>query len=184
MKRLILISLVLLSVPKQGKAQDDYGNTLNIGLGIGYYGYTDHSIPVLNINYEFDVADNFTLAPFISYYSYSHSYYWGNKNYPYKYYHYRETVIPIGVKATYYFDEALSAGNDWDFYLGGSLGVAFIRNRWDDDYYGDKYGYRRSRSATPLYLDLHVGAEYHVNDRIGLFLDLSSGVSTFGIAIH
>jgi hypothetical protein len=35
-----------------------------------------------------------------------------------------------------------------------------------------------------LFLDLHLGAEYHLNNRVGLFLDLSTGVSTIGLAIH
>ncbi|MEI6142664.1 MAG: hypothetical protein WCP85_25545, partial [Mariniphaga sp.] len=67
----------------------DYGHTLNLGLGIGgysgYYGYVGHSLPVFSINYEFGVANNFTLAPFATFYSYHQDYY-------------RETVIPLGVK--------------------------------------------------------------------------------------
>jgi hypothetical protein len=86
----------------------NYGHTLNLGLGIGgyscYYGYIGHTLPVFNINYEFDVANNFTLAPFVSFYSFRNS----------KYY-YNETVLPIGVKGTYYFDQLLNANSDWDF---------------------------------------------------------------------
>ena len=164
-----------------------FGRTLNLGLGVGgyynrgYYGYLGRSLPVFNINYEFDVAKNFTLAPSISFYSYKNSYYWGNKNYPYRYYTYQETVIPVGIKGTYYFDQLLSAGAKWDFYLAGSLGFAIVRASWDNDYYGDRDYYRR---GNPLFLDLHLGAEYHINRNIGLFLDLSTGVSTLGLAIH
>jgi len=138
-------------------------------------------LPVFHINYEFDVAKNFTLAPFVNVFSFSHKYYWGNHNTPPKFYTYRETVIPIGVKGTYYFDQLLKAHSKWDFYLAGSAGFAIINSRWDSDYYGDKDHYKR---GNPLFLDLHIGAEYHVNNRIGLFLDLSSGVSTIGLAIH
>jgi len=166
-------------------AQEQYGKTLNLGLGIGYYRYANHSMPVLHANYEFDVAKDFTLAPFITFYSYRNDYYWGNNNTPYRYYRYRETVIPIGVKGTYYFDDILNASSKWDFYLAGSLGFTIVKTRWEDGYYGDRKVYRNAYSGTsPLYLDAHIGAEYHLNDNIGLFLDLSSGVSTIGIGIH
>ena len=166
---------------------EKYGNTLNLGIGIGgdfgYYGYIDHSVPVFTVNYEFDVAKNFTLAPFINFSSYSNSYYWGDNrnNYPYRNYYFYETVIPIGVKGTYYFDQLLHASPQWDFYLAASLGFAIEYSRWSDGYEGNRNYYG---SANPLYLDLHAGAEYHINSKIGIFLDLSTSVSTIGIAIH
>ncbi|MES2779512.1 MAG: hypothetical protein V4651_06390 [Bacteroidota bacterium] len=166
-------------------AQEKFGKTLNLGLGIGgysgYYGYVGRSLPVFHLDYEFDVAKSFTLAPFVNFYSYSHDYYWGNNNTPYRYYTYRETVIPIGLKGTYYFDDLLKANSKWDFYLAGSLGFAIVNATWDDGYYGNRNYYRGGSS---LFLDIHVGTEYHFNNRIGAFLDLSSGVSTIGLAIH
>jgi len=166
-------------------AQEKYGNTLNLGLGIGgysgYYSYVGHTIPVFQINYEIDVANNFTLAPFIGFYSYTKRYNWNNKNFPDRYYTYRETVIPIGVKGSYYFDSLLGASDKWDFYLAGSLGFAIVKSSWDRDYYGDKDYYRR---GSALYLDLHIGAEYHFNNTLGAFLDLSTGVSKVGLAFH
>jgi hypothetical protein len=151
---------------------ESHGHTLNLGLGVGgyagYYNHVDHSIAVFNINYEFDVANNFTLAPFVTFYTN-------------RYDHYRETVIPIGVKGSYYFDQILEANSNWDFYLAGSLGFAVVKSYWDNDYYGDRDYYVH---PNPLFLDLHIGAEYHFNNHIGAFLDLSTGVSTIGIAIH
>jgi hypothetical protein len=182
----ILTTLFSINANSQDKSTgSQYGNTLNLGLGIGgysgYYGYVGRTLPVLNVNYELSVAKNFTLAPFISFYTYSNSYYWGNKNYPYRYYTYRETVVPIGLKGTYYFDDLLKANSKWDFYLAGSLGFAIVSSTWDNDYYGDKNYYSR---GNPLFLDVHVGAEYHFNNHIGAFLDLSTGVSTIGISIR
>lgn len=160
---------------------EQYGKTLNIGLGVGYYGYIGNAVPMILLNYEFDVAKNFTLAPFIGIYSYSRQYYWGNKDNPYRYYAYRETVIPVGVKGTYYFDQLVKANSKWDFYIAGSLGFAFVNSTWENGYYGNKGVYGNAR---PLYLDIHLGAEYKFNDNLGAFLDLSSGVSTLGLAIH
>ena len=188
MKKIIITSLFFLSLlGVKSFAQEQapaakYGKTLNLGLGVGgysgYYGYVGRSLPVFHINYEFDVAKNFTLAPFISFYSYRKGYYWGNNN---KNYYYHETVIPIGGKGTYYFDDLLKANSKWDFYLAGSLGFAIVNSSWDNDYYGDKDYYKHGSS---LFVDLHIGTEYHFNNHLGAFLDLSTGVSTIGLAIH
>jgi len=181
MKKIITLVIFLSVLQFRGVAQEQYGKTLNLGLGIGYYGYVGHSLPVFHVNYEFDVAKNFTLAPFLTFYSYSNSYYWGNRDNPWRYYTYRETVIPIGGKGTYYFDDLLHANAKWDFYLAASLGFAIVSSSWDNGYNGDENVYHH---ASSLYLDLHAGAEYHFNSRLGMFLDLSTGVSTIGLAIH
>lgn len=158
-----------------------YGQTLNAGIGVGYYGYVGHSMPVLHFNYEFDVAKNVTLAPFVTIYSYRNNHYWGDNNNPDKYYDYRVTVIPIGVKGSYYFDQLLKANSKWDFYAAGSLGFAIRKTFWENGYNGDK---TIKRGSSGVYLDAHIGAEYHLNQKFGLFLDLSSGISTFGLAVH
>lgn len=192
MKKLIHISSVFLTaITISSFAQDKpesekFGNTLNLGAGIGYYGHVGHSLPVGTINIEFDVFRNFTLAPFAGIYTYQNYYYWGNPDKPgwdpsYRHYSYREVVVPVGLKGTYYFDQLFHAGTKWDFYSAGSLGFAFRSVVWENDYYGDKRVYR---NASPLYLDAHIGAEYHLNQKAGLFLDLSTGVSTFGLAVH
>ena len=190
MKKIVLLALFTLAIFSfQTKAQttaassEMYGNTFNIGLGAGYYngrfGGNYSSMPVLQINYEFEVAKYFTLAPFIGVYSYRYNNYWkGPKNSGRNYY-YRETVVPVGVKGTYYFDKLLEANSKWDFYLAGSLGFAFRSVRWEDGYNGE-----RDVSNSPLFLDLHLGVEYHINRRLGLFLDLSTGASSIGLAFH
>jgi len=138
------------------------------------------------INYELDVARNFTLAPFIGIYSYQRYSYWGNPNkphedYSYRQYSYRVTAVPVGAKGTYYFDQLFHANSKWDFYAAASIGFVFRSVVWESEYYGDKH---IQQNASPLYLDAHIGGEYHLNQKIGLFLDLSSGVSTFGLAVH
>jgi hypothetical protein len=163
MKKTFLLIIAAISIVSSSNAQksgshEKYGNTFNMGLGIGYYGYAEHSMPVIHLNYEFDVAKDFTLAPFITLYSYRQN-------------RYQQTVVPIGVKAD----------AKWDFYLAGSLGFAIINTRWDNGYEGKL---NHNEGAGPLYLDLHVGTEYHFNNKIGAFLDLSTGVSTIGLSIH
>lgn len=188
MKKILFALLIALSAScisasgQEVNTTESYGNTLNIGAGIGYYGYVGHSLPVLHADYELNVARNFTLAPFITVYSYRNYYYWGNPNYPYRNYSYRQTVIPIGVKGSYYFDQFLGAGPRWDFYLAASLGFAIRKTTWESGYYGETTVVGHSSSG--LYLDGHIGTEYHLNQKAGLFLDLSTGISTFGLALH
>jgi hypothetical protein len=170
MKKTILIFMAVAFFANCSMAQstEDYGNTLNIGVGLGYYGYVNHSTPAVNLNYELNVARNFTLAPFVTFFSYKDNYY-------------HQTVIPIGVKGTYYFDQLLEADSKWDFYGAGSLGFSIIKTSWENNYSGPE---NRNVGASSLYLDLHIGTEYHLNNKLGVYLDLSTGISTIGLAIH
>lgn len=187
MKKIRILTILILSftssclLAQTTTAAEKYGNTLNAGVGIGYYGYIGHSMPVVNLNYEIGIAKNFTLAPFITVYSYTSYRYWGNPNYPYRNYSYRQTVIPVGVKGTYYFDQLLHAGSKWDFYLAGSLGFAIRKTTWENGYYGETVV---ENSSSGLYLDAHIGTEYHFNQRLGIYLDLSTGLSSLGLAFH
>jgi hypothetical protein len=176
MKRIVIIHFCLLilvgyRVSAQDKpAAEKYGNTLNLGLGCGYYGYVGYSTPIVAANYEFDLCRNFTLAPFISAYTFR------NQNNTY-----REVVMPVGIKGSYYFDKLLHASSKWDFYAAASIGFSYRTIAWVNQYNGDRNTYQM---GNPLYLALHVGAEYHLTSKAGLFLDLSTGMSTFGLAVH
>jgi hypothetical protein len=185
MKKLYFVALLNILSIVPGYAQESYGKTFNIGVGIGgysgYYGYLGRSTPIFHVNYELSVGKNLTIAPFVTIHTRKDKYYWGNPNKPMRYYAYRETIIPIGIKLSYYFDQLLEAGDDWDFYLAGSLGYSIINTHWEDGYDGDRYYYGNPGN---LYLDLHIGTEYHINSRTGVFFDLSNGVSILGFSIH
>jgi len=187
MKKIITLAiLILMFCANDSQAQETgnrekYGNTINLGLGLGYYGYVGYTTPALHFDFEIDIARNLTIAPSISIFRHNQTYYWGNKNYPYKYYGYTETVIPVGAKVSYYFDELLKANPRWDFYLAGTAGFKIRTRTWDNDYYGET---NVQTQTTNVFVDLHIGSEFHMNDKLGLFLDLSTGMSTFGLAIH
>jgi hypothetical protein len=178
---LAIISLTQSSVFSQEK----YGHTLNLGIGVGgnygYYNYIGSTIPVLHLDYEIEAAKYFTLAPFINAHSYTRVRKWGNNNFPDRDYRYRETALAVGLKGAYYFDNIVKAGSKWDFYLAGSIGFMQAFARWDDGYDGDRNYYQ---SPNRIYLDLHAGAEYKISKRTGIFLDLSTGISTLGLAFH
>ena len=175
MKKLIAFIIVVLFLSSSIHAQytgssEKYGNTLNIGLGlgIGNYAYSANVIPVIHANYEFDIAKAFTMAPFITVYSYRDNYY-------------HETIVPIGVKGSYYFDQLVNAGSKWDFYFAGSLGFAIKKTTYYNGYDAQNTVYKGPGS---LYLDFSIGAEYHITNKLGAFVDLSGGISTIGISIH
>jgi hypothetical protein len=174
---LLLIVITLFAGKMQSQEREKYGNTLNLGAGVGYLGYA----PAGNINFEIDVFRNFTLAPFVSVYSHRDHRYWGDKDYPYRNYYYRETTVPIGVKSSYYFDELFRAGDRWDFYVGTSLGFAYRTTTWENGYNGDRVV---NTSASPLYANMHIGSECHLTQTVGIYLDLSTGMSTFGFGFH
>ena len=178
----MVIFFVLNSQSQKKDSEEKYGKTLNVGIGIGYYGNIGKSMPVVHFDYEIDVVKNLTLSPSISFYTYQKYNYWGSSQYAYKDYSYRQIVVPIGLKGTYYFDELLKARVKWDFYLAASLGFKIRKTTWDSEYHGNTT--TTTDEISPLYLDFHIGSEYHLNDKTGLFLDLSTGVSTFGLAVH
>ncbi len=178
--------IALMSLCTNVSAQDiqygeQYGHTLNAGIGLGYYGYLPGGSPSIHFNYEFDVMQNFTVAPFITAMTYRDYRTLHGFTHPDQRYYYRETIIPIGAKASYYFDDMLNASSKWDFYMAASLGFVLQKTVWQAGYTGDR---NVSRKSDGLYLDGHIGAEYHLTPKTGLQLDLSSGISTFCVAIH
>lgn len=186
MKQKLLFLLSGLLLATSVSAQEKYGKTLNAGIGATYYGYVGAPSPVIMVDFEIDLVKNITLAPFIGAFAYSrhYDYYYGPGNkYGHPYYAtatYRQTVIPFGVKGTYYFDELLKANKDWDFYAAMSLGFAFRSTHWDDDYYSDYY----DTKGSGVYANLHVGAEYHINKKIGVYADASLGMLLVGVSVH
>lgn len=173
-KQILLFSFLAFSM-NCFHAQEKYGNTFNLGAGLGYYGYIGLPVPALNINYEFDLVPNVTLAPFASILHYAEKSYYGGKNYKYN-----NTVIPIGIKSYYYFDGLFKWDKRFDVYAGLSLGFNLAFGRWDNDYNGPSY----APGYIPVYYELHAGGEYHFKENLGVYLDLSTGLSTVGLAFH
>jgi hypothetical protein len=161
----------------QGAQDEDYGNTLNLGVGLVYYGYLNAAAPIFLASYEFNVARDFTLAPFIGFgaYTSSNNYYYGNENY-----YYRETIIPVGVKGTYYFDRLIGLDRSWDLWAAASIGFVFDNVTWQDGYHGNEH----VDGGNYVRPDIYAGVEYHVSKRIGIYGELSTGISSIGIAVH
>ena len=165
----------------QIRHSEKYGNTLNLGIGLGYYGYVGHPIPAFHADYDIDLARDFTLAPFLNFYTFQDYNYWGDVNNQYRNYSYRQTVVPIGVKGSYYFDRLLGVNKKWDFYLATSLGVTIRYTNWENGYNGKT---AVNQGPGMLYMEMHIGGEYHINKKVGALLDLSTNVSTIGLGFH
>src|ERR1041384_3492742 len=153
MSRIFLVVAMMASLGC-ARAQESFGNTLNAGLGVGYYGYYYGAAPAIVLNYEVDIFRNFTLAPFGAISTYRSYRYWGGGNSAFRDYYYRETIIPIGLKGSYYLDELFEANEKWDFYLGASLGVVFHSVTWETGYAGDRI-INGNNSGTTIFGALH-----------------------------
>lgn len=171
----------MLSQEAETKISENYGGVLNVGVGLGYYNYVGSTMPVIHADYEVQLMDNLTVAPSISVYQYSGQHLWVNSEGAYRNYSYDETVIPLGLKVSCYFDELLHAGPKWDFYSSGSLGLIVRKTSWEKAYSGPK---DIQPGTGPLCLDFHIGTEFHMTGLLGLQLDLSTGVSTLGLCFH
>lgn len=156
-----------------------YGNTFNVAAGAPYFKNWG-AAPYITVNYEFLVNNNFTIAPFAGIVSFRTSYFEGVTLVDY-----RERVIPMGIKATYYFDNLLNLGPNWDLYAAASVGYLYHDVSWNASYSaGVTIKEKAFTEVEPMYLDLHIGAEYHLSRRTGIIADVSRGVSTVGIALH
>jgi len=85
-------------------------------------------MPVLHTTLNLIVVKNFTLAPFITVFSYQNNIIGEIRIIRIGIINYRQTVIPIGVKGSYYFDQILKAGHKWDFYLAAFFGSCYTEN--------------------------------------------------------
>lgn len=178
---LFLILTCNCSIAQELKKKEVYGNALNAGAGLGYYRYVGYPVQTVHVDYELQIDADITVAPFINMYAYSGTYFWGDLNNETRIYDYSETVIPIGLKVSYYFDKLLKAGPNWDFYSSGSLGFVFRKTTWEPAYTGKN---QIDPGMGPLYLDLHIGSEFHLTKVFGFQLDLSAGMTTLGLCIH
>lgn len=166
---------------QQRFADAAYAQTLNIGAGVGYYRYVGYNVPVVHADYELPVDEFLTLAPFAAFYRYETNYFWGDETHTPRYYHYSEKVLPLGIKVTGYFDDILHAGKRWDFYAAGSIGLIIRKTTWVADYEGPR---KINPGTGGMFLDFHVGTEFHCTRMLGIQLDCAAGETTLGLAFH
>ena len=192
---LIFMGMLILCgmmVPLQSKAQDltrDYNDSriLALGISIGHYGYgylgtRNIGLIPLTAYYEMGVSSRITAGPVISYarWDYRLPGAIGGADYSWSF-------LTLGGRGSYHLTRLLNEWFDadidevrWDFY--GTL-VAGLEFRS----FNDRNGNVDYTNQWNLFLGPVVGARYHLNERIGLFLELGRGtlgVVTLGASAH
>ncbi|MCP4521778.1 MAG: hypothetical protein GY827_08840 [Cytophagales bacterium] len=158
----------------------DYSGTLNVGLGTGYNGYD--GIPILAHYEALEAANSLTLGLFLGFGTSSYDFTYTveeNGETVLKEDSYRRSYIPVGIKGVYYIDDLLGLIDELDIYGGVSIGFTY----WSYTSSNDQFDEDNFNSGTsPLFWTFHIGIEYHVNDKVGVFLDASTGMSSLGVS--
>jgi hypothetical protein len=168
MKKLVLLMLVMLSVTltSQSFAQlavDKGSKFVNLGIGIGGYGYFNGSGLGLNAAFDLGVAKNITVGGVAGFRSYGSG----------------VTSFDIGARGSYHFNELLKLGTDKaDLYAGIGL-----------SYYSLSYGdtYLRSlgvdNTYSTVYVPIHIGGRYFFTENLGGFAELGSSLATLKLGV-
>lgn len=136
---------------------------VNLGIGIGGYGYFNGSGLGLNAAADFGVAKNITVGGVIGYRGYGDG----------------VNSFDIGARGSYHFNELLKLATDKaDLYAGVgisyyslSYGDAYLRAVGIDDTY------------STVYVPIHVGGRYFFTESLGGFAELGSSLATIKIGL-
>lgn len=162
-----LITLLFVCTSLLGFSQDKKsggggsGNYAGVGhLNVGFQTYWNYSSSLgFQADYEFNLANDFTVGPSVSYSG------WDNAGYKY-------SVWGVGARFRWYADRVLSITHPkWDVFANGDIGFN-IYNYPDGD---------NHKNYSPLWLGLGIGGKFHFNEKIGLQLIIGSGAQ---IGLH
>jgi len=133
---------------------------LNAGIGLGTYGAGGLG---LGGSFEYGIHDAISVGVLAGYSGRAN--YLGSGG--------RWSVLTIGARGSYHFNELLNLDNDQiDLYAG--LGLGYRNISWNYDGYG---GYNSSWGSGILFIG-HVGGRYYLKPNLGLFAELGSGFGT------
>lgn len=155
-----LLTILFLSISYFGFAQDGKksagsGNYAGVGhLNVGFQTYWNYSSSLgFQADYEFNLANDFTVGPSVSYSG------WDNAGYKY-------SVWGVGARFRWYADRVLQITHPkWDVFANGDIGFNIYN-------YPD---YDQHKSYSPLWIGLGIGGKFHFNEKIGLQLIIGSG---------
>ncbi|MBB6460820.1 hypothetical protein [Flammeovirga kamogawensis] len=143
-------------------------------LNVGLASYWNHGGTGIQLDYEFHLAKDFTVAPSLSYASHIHQHH-NNDDW-------RHSTIGLGARFRWYADRVLNISHPkWDVFASGDIGFAINSYKYvGDGSHNHNEDYNGSTSS-PLWIGLGIGGKYHFNDKIGLQLIIGSGAQ---IGIH
>jgi hypothetical protein len=147
----------------QANAQYAKGdNLLNVGIGVN--SYYSGGIP-FGASYEYGVTDAISVGAGLDYLS--HSYKGSGYNYGF-------SILYIGARGSYHFNELLNLSvEELDLYGGANLG--FRSFKWKDDFNNSTLG---NSYGNGVYVGIHIGARYYFAPSIGAFLEVGAGGSS------
>jgi hypothetical protein len=87
----------------------------------------------------------------------------------------------MGLKISYYFKRLVKRHSRYNFYVATSLGCILRKTNWENAYAGTM---NTNPGTGPLYIDLHLGAEYRLSKFIGVQLDVSVALFSVFLALH
>lgn len=152
---------ILASTQTFAQMQIDKGTTfINLGIGVGGYGYFNGSGVGLNAGADFGVYKNITAGGVIGYRGYGDG----------------VSSFDLGARGSYHFNELLSLSTDKaDLYAG--IGLSYYRLS-----YGNGYYYNLGSYST-VYVPIHIGGRYMFSNNIGGFAELGSSLATLKLGV-
>jgi hypothetical protein len=145
---------------------------LNVGVGLSSYYY---GTPV-GVSFESGVSDDISVGAQFDYNSGNYDGYY-NYNYRWGY-----SAYYLGIRGSYHLNDILQLNEEKvDLYAG--LGLGYQRFRWDDDSYGNGYGYYYNYRSG-LFFNYFVGGKYYFTPKVGAFVELGyTGLSSSRLGI-
>ncbi len=165
MKKTILffaLGLCLLGVAQTANAQYQKGDKLaNVGIGLGTYGAGGLGF---GGSLEYGIHDAISVGALGGY---SGTNYLG----------YNFSVITIGARGSYHFNELLKLGNDKiDLYAGAGLAYRKVS-------FGGLSGLSAYDTAGGIIPLFHLGGRYYLTDNIAGYVELGSGFGTAQVGV-
>jgi hypothetical protein len=152
----IVASLALSAQDTMAQSYQQGDKLLNVGIGLGTYGGGGIGF---GGSFEYGIHDAISVGALAGYSGRS---YLGS----------RWSVLTIGARGSYHFNELLNLDNDMiDLYAG--LGLGYRNFSWDYNGFGSSYNY----GSGIVFLG-HIGGRYYFNPNLGAFAELGSGFGT------
>lgn len=195
MKKIILGTLVCLTINTLAQSYKQGQVDMNLGVGIGNTfvnrgvyigpGYSYNSLPTFNASAEYGITNAIGIGGYLGYTSFKYTYAYRdfNNNGWYDYTdQYKWSFFIIGIRGAYHFDEFIKI-DKLDVYGGLMLGynIASLNYTSTDPYHGTAvYGSAYGGFAWSLF----GGARYRFTDNVGVFGELGYGISVLNIGLN
>lgn len=185
------------AVPRSmtGNNETRYTKRLNVGFGYNYYA----GIPFI-VNYELsnrtlgmqeDPLEQYqlglTFAPQFGFYRYTDWY--PSPLRSFSNYNYSVNNLFFGVKTHFYFDRVLKMPEALDLYFAMAPQIMIRRVTWDYDagipdiYKPNNRWLANRRGVNAFVLPIHIGAEYKLSKKFGVWGDIGTMMSTVGLSV-